>query len=45
VGQLAEHSWSHFGYSSLTTRGSAGKAQLVILLLRSTVDEWRITEV
>ena len=36
VGQLAEHSWSHFGYSSLTTRGSAGKAQLVTLLLLST---------
>ena len=36
VGQLAEHSWSHFGYSSLTTRGSAGKAQLVTLLPLST---------
>ena len=36
VGQLAEHSWSHFGYSSLTTRGSVGRAQLVTLLLLST---------
>ena len=36
VDQLAEHSWSHFCYSPLITRGSAGRAQLVILLLLST---------
>jgi hypothetical protein len=36
VGQLAEHSWSHFCYSPLITRGSAGRAQLVTLLLHST---------
>ena len=30
--QLAEYFWSHFGYSPLITRGSAGRAQLVILL-------------
>jgi hypothetical protein len=36
VGQLAEYSWSHFGYSSLTTRGSAGRAHLVTLRLHST---------
>jgi hypothetical protein len=44
VGQLAEHSWSHFGYSSLTTHGSAGRAQLVTLrftlLLFSTHHPW-----
>ena len=28
VGQLAEYSWSHFCYSPLITRGSAGRAQL-----------------
>ena len=31
--QLAEHSWSHFCYSPVITRGSAGRAQLVTLLL------------
>ena len=36
VDQLAEYSWSHFCYSPLITRGSAGKAQLVTLLLLST---------
>ena len=36
VGQLAGHSWSHFCYSTLITRGSAGRAQLVTLLLLST---------
>ena len=36
VGQLAEHSWSHFCYSPLITRGSAGRVQLVTLLLLST---------
>ena len=36
VDQLAEHSWSHFCYSPVITHGSAGKAQLVTLLLHST---------
>ena len=40
VGQLAKHSWSHFCYSPLITRGSAGKAQLVTLLLHSTHHPW-----
>ena len=31
--QLAEHSWSHFCYSLLITRGSADRAQLDTLLL------------
>ena len=46
VCQLAEHSWSHFCYSPFITRGSAGKAQLVTLLLHSTHHpwiSWRIT--
>jgi len=38
--QLAEHSWSHFCYSPLITRGSAGRAQLVTLLLLSTHSPW-----
>ena len=38
--QLAENSWSHFCYSPLNTRGSAGKAQLVKLLLHSTHHPW-----
>ena len=38
--QLAEHSWSHLDYSPLITRGSAGNAQLVILLLFSTHHPW-----
>ena len=38
--QLAENSWSHFCYSPLITRGSAGKAQLVTLLLHSTHHPW-----
>ena len=38
--QLAEYFWSHFGYSPLITRGSAGKAQLVTLLLLSTCHPW-----
>ena len=38
--QLAEHTWSHFCYSPLTTRGSAGRAQLVTLLLLSTHHPW-----
>ena len=36
VGQLEWHSWSHFFYSPLITLGSAGRAQLVTLLLLST---------
>jgi hypothetical protein len=40
VCQLAENSWSHFCYSPLNTRGSAGKAQLVKLLLHSTHNPW-----
>ena len=37
VDQLADHSWSHVCYSPLITRGSAGRAQLVTLLLLSTL--------
>ena len=40
VDQLAEYRWSHFGYSPLITRGSAGRAQLVTLLLLSTHNPW-----
>ena len=40
VDQLAEHSWSHFCYSPVITRGSAGRAQLVTLLLLSTNHPW-----
>ena len=40
VDQLAKHSWSHFGYSPLITRVSAGRAQLVTLLLLSTHNPW-----
>jgi hypothetical protein len=40
VDQLPEYSWSHFGYSPLITRGSAGRAQLVTLLLISTHNPW-----
>jgi hypothetical protein len=36
VDQLAKHSWSHFCYYPLMTRGSAGRAQLVTLLLLSS---------
>ena len=36
VDQLAEYSWSHFCYSPLITRRSAGRAQLVTLLLLSS---------
>ena len=38
--QLADHSWSHFCYSPLITRGSAGRSQLVTLLLLSTHHSW-----
>ena len=40
VCQLAENSWSHFCYSPFITRGSAGKAQLVTVLLHSTHHPW-----
>ena len=40
VGQLAEHSWANFYYSPLIIRGSACRAQLVILLLFSTHNPW-----
>jgi hypothetical protein len=40
VDQLAEHSWSHFCYSPLITRGTACWAQLVTLLLLSTHNPW-----
>ena len=40
VYQLAKHSWSHFCYSPLITRRSAGRAQLVTLLLLSTHHPW-----
>ena len=40
VCQLAKYIWSHFCYSPLINRGSAGKAQLVTLLLRSTHHPW-----
>jgi hypothetical protein len=40
VDQLAEYSWSHFYYSPIITRGSAGRAQLVTLLLLSTHHPW-----
>jgi hypothetical protein len=40
VDQLAEHSWSHFCYSPLITHGSAGRAQLVTLLLLSIHNPW-----
>ena len=36
VDHLAEHSWSHFCYSPLITHRSAGRVQLVTLLLLST---------
>ena len=40
VYQLAEYSWSHFCYSPIINRGSAGKAQLVTLLLLYTHHPW-----
>ena len=40
MGQLAEHSWSHLDYSPLITRGSAGREQLLTLLLLSTHHQW-----
>ena len=43
VGQLAEHSWSHFGYSLLITRRSAGRAELVTLLLLFAHNPWQST--
>ena len=40
VDQVAEYSWSHFCHSTLITRGSDGRAQLVTLLLLSTHHPW-----
>jgi hypothetical protein len=40
VDQLAKHSWSHFCYTPLITRGSAGRSQQVTLLLFSTHHPW-----
>ena len=40
MGQLAEHNWSHFDYSPLLTRRSAGREQLLTLLLLSTHHQW-----
>ena len=40
VDQLSEHSWSHFCYSPLITRGLTGRLQLVTLLLLSTHHLW-----
>ena len=40
VDQLAEYSWSHFCYSPLITRGSAGRLLLVTLRLLSTHHPW-----
>ena len=40
VDQQTKHSWSHFCYSPLITRGSAGRVQLVTLLLLSTYRPW-----
>ena len=40
VDQLAEHSWSHFCYSPLISRESAGTVLLVILRLLATHHPW-----
>ena len=40
VDQLAKHCWSHFCYSSLITRGSAGRVQMIALRLLSTYHPW-----
>ena len=40
VDQLADHSWSHFSYSPLITRVSAGRVQLVTLLFLSSHHPW-----
>ena len=40
VDQLAEYSWSHYCYSSLITRESAVRVQLVKLLLLTTHHPW-----
>ena len=40
VDQLAEYIWSHFCYSPLIICGSAGRVQLVTLLLLSTHHPW-----
>jgi hypothetical protein len=44
VCQLAEYSWSHFCYSPLITRGSAGRAQLVTFLLLSSHHQCQLAE-
>jgi hypothetical protein len=44
--QLADNSWSHFYHSPLITRGSADRAQMVILLLLSNDHpcvSWQVT--
>ena len=38
--QLAGYSWSHFCFSPLITCGSAGRVELVTLLLLSTHNPW-----
>ena len=38
--QLAEYSWSHFCYSPLITRGSAGRLLLVTIRILSTHNPW-----
>ena len=40
VDQLAEYSWSNFGYFPLIIRGSAGRAQQVTLRLLFTHNPW-----
>ena len=40
MGQVAEHTWSHFCYCPLITRGSAGRVILVTLRLLSTRHKW-----
>ena len=40
MGRLAEHSWSHFCYSPLITRGSAGRVLLLTFRLLSTLHPW-----
>ena len=40
VDRLAENNWSHFCYSPLITRGSAGRVLLVTLLLLSIHHPW-----
>jgi hypothetical protein len=44
VDQMAEYRWSHFCYSPLITRGSAGRAQLVTFLLLSSHHQCQLAE-